>query len=88
MLLRVNCCRISPFGKGPPIEAILLTHAHTDHIGALPALEAYLTEECPIYGTEPTLAIAKVMLSGFAKDHPTVSAGGRTTSAFSPSRGQ
>ena len=47
---------------GPPIEAILLTHAHTDHIGALPALEAFLPEECPIYGTEPTLAIAKVML--------------------------
>jgi Cft2 family RNA processing exonuclease len=47
---------------GPPIDAILLTHAHTDHIGALPALESFLPEDCPILGTDATLAIAKVML--------------------------
>lgn len=47
---------------GPEIDAILLTHAHTDHIGALPALATHLTAECPIYGTEATLAVARVML--------------------------
>jgi Cft2 family RNA processing exonuclease len=47
---------------GPPIDAILLTHAHTDHIGALPAIEPFLPADCPILGTEPTIAIAKVML--------------------------
>ncbi|HEY1066318.1 MAG TPA: MBL fold metallo-hydrolase, partial [Pirellulales bacterium] len=47
---------------GPPIKAILLTHSHIDHIGALPALEPYLTRDCLIYGTPPTLDLAKVML--------------------------
>lgn len=47
---------------GPPISAVILTHAHADHIGALPALESHLPRDCPIYCTEPTLAIAKVML--------------------------
>lgn len=47
---------------GPPLTAILLTHAHADHIGALPALEPFLPPGCPIYGTETTLALARVML--------------------------
>lgn len=47
---------------GPPIDAILLTHAHADHIGALPALEPHLSSDCPIYATEATLSISKVML--------------------------
>lgn len=48
--------------KGPPVSAVLLTHAHADHIGSLPALESILPAECPIYATEPTFAISKVML--------------------------
>lgn len=47
---------------GPPIQAVLLTHAHADHVGALPALEAFLPADCPILGTEATIALARVML--------------------------
>lgn len=48
--------------SGPPIAAVLLTHAHADHIGALPALEPYLAASCPIYATDPTIALTRVML--------------------------
>lgn len=48
--------------SGPPVDAILLTHSHADHIGALPALESFLPANCPIYATEPTLSLARVML--------------------------
>lgn len=47
---------------GPPISAVLITHAHADHIGALPALEPFLPVDCPFYATEPTVAITRVML--------------------------
>lgn len=48
--------------SGPPLHAILLTHSHLDHIGALPALEPRLADDCVIYGTAPTLDLARVML--------------------------
>ncbi len=35
------------------LDAILLTHEHSDHIKALPVLLKKLT--CPLYGTEPVL---------------------------------
>src|SRR5690606_36543081 len=47
---------------GPPIQAILLTHSHADHVGALPALESYLHDDCRVYGTEATVALTRVML--------------------------
>ncbi len=42
------------------IEALLLTHAHEDHIGALP----YVLDEvdAPVYGTAFTLALARAKL--------------------------
>jgi len=44
------------------VDAVVLTHAHLDHIGALPALlERGFSG--PIYGTAPTLAIARLVLS-------------------------
>jgi ribonuclease J len=47
---------------GPPVEAVLLTHAHEDHVGALP----YLLREHPeasIFGTRFTLAVVKEKLA-------------------------
>ncbi len=42
---------------GPAIDAIVLTHAHEDHIGALPHLLKRVS--APVYGTEVTLAFAR-----------------------------
>jgi ribonuclease J len=47
---------------GPPVEAVLLTHAHEDHVGALP----YLLREHPdaaVCGTRYTLAVVKEKLA-------------------------
>jgi metallo-beta-lactamase family protein len=44
------------------VDAVVLTHAHLDHIGALPAL-VERGFSGPIYGTAPTLAIAGLVLA-------------------------
>ena len=71
----VDCgCRMNaPPGEALPdfsllegwssIAAVILTHSHADHIGALPCLEPYLEDDCPIIGTTATLALSRVMLN-------------------------
>ena len=45
-----------------PIDAILVTHAHADHIGALPIIHlAY--PQAPVYTSEATLALMRIMLA-------------------------
>jgi ribonuclease J len=45
----------------PQIDAIILTHAHEDHIGALPFLLRKFS--APVYGTDLTLAFVRRSLS-------------------------
>ena len=46
----------------PTLDAIFVSHAHADHIGALPLAHAAFPQ-APIYATEPTQRIAAVMLA-------------------------
>jgi ribonuclease J len=50
------------------LKAIILTHGHDDHIGALPFLLSQL--DVPVYGTAFTLALARErMANGWGGDH-------------------
>ncbi len=54
--------RIPAFSEiGKDLDAIILTHAHLDHSGALPVV-ASSYPNTPIYLTQPTLAIVSVLL--------------------------
>src|SRR3972149_4750264 len=47
-------------GGSGKLDAVLTTHAHTDHTGALElVLERY--PEAPVYATTPTLALTRVL---------------------------
>ncbi len=45
--------------RGEDIQAIVLTHGHEDHIGAIPYLLRELDDVVPIYGTPFTLALLR-----------------------------
>ncbi|MCM3714000.1 MBL fold metallo-hydrolase [Alkalihalobacillus oceani] len=47
-------------------KAILVTHAHADHIGALPLVHA-LFPEVPVYATAPTIALMRIMMKDSLK---------------------
>ena len=57
----------SVFDKVGMPDAVLLTHAHTDHTGALPDLHKRLPADVKIYCTEATKAITEVLLKDSIK---------------------
>ena len=48
------------------LDAVVITHAHLDHIGALPLLFKY-GYKGPVYMTEPTLHLAKLLFEDYIK---------------------
>ena len=55
------------FDKVGMPDAVLLTHAHTDHTGALPVLHNMLSADVKIYCPPATQAITKVLLEDSAR---------------------
>ncbi len=44
------------------LAAIVLTHAHEDHVGALPYILPHLRDDIPVYGSELTIALLREKL--------------------------
>ncbi len=58
------------FDKEDIPDAVLITHAHTDHTGALPVLRDLWRAGVKIYCTPPTKAITRVLLEDSARRMP------------------
>ena len=57
---------LGPIESAGDVEAIILTHAHLDHVGALPVL-APRFPLAPVFMTPATLQLATVMLNDALK---------------------
>lgn len=45
------------------VDAIVLSHAHLDHSGAIPLF--HITGDTPVYGTQPTFDLAELLITDF-----------------------
>jgi len=66
---------LDPLGgpQSPPLQGVVLTHSHCDHINGLAALLFSLrlagrAERLPIYGLAPTLQLVQAILAAFSLD--------------------
>lgn len=55
--------------KRKHIKGVIITHAHYDHIGAIPHLLPELGKDIPLYATDLTLAIIKKRQEDFRPSH-------------------
>ncbi|RYV52436.1 ribonuclease J [Pengzhenrongella frigida] len=70
-------------GRLEDIEAIVLTHGHEDHIGAVPYL-LRLRGDIPIAGSQLTLAFLEAKLAEFRLDSLTMEVAAGQTERFGP----
>jgi len=66
------------------LDAVVLTHAHTDHIGWLPALVAHQDPTVPIYCSEDTAAIVPIMLDDARRHYESFLAERQLLAAHNP----
>ena len=52
---------------GKKIDAVFITHLHTDHVGALPRLLPYLATQARIFLSDPTWAMLEHVLDDCIK---------------------
>jgi len=58
--------RLSPSAKPSSLDAVLLTHAHLDHVGRIPLLIKHGFRQ-PIYATDATIDLAEIILRDSAR---------------------
>jgi Cft2 family RNA processing exonuclease len=66
------------------VDAVVLTHAHADHLGWLPALVASQRPDLRIYCSEETAAIAAVMLDDSAQQYFRHTTKARAAAGYNP----